>query len=133
MTTEAPAKQCTEEVLRAIIIVRGRNDRTLYSSGHSARDYLATRFGSAAKTVMLCDSASPADATDSLHATSSKIEAGEIDVVVTTDVDRVSRSSAAARAFIELCVRCDVRFIAFESDIDTGSPDWQEKVAEATA
>lgn len=47
------------------------------------------------------------------------IKSGSIDLVVMTDVNRISRRADVSRAFFNLCLQHGVRVIAFEDGVDT--------------
>ena len=107
--------------IRVIVIVRGR-DSSSYSSGSLARSYLDAVCDEPIKTVMLCDSARPEGAHESLEAAAEAIANGDVDLVVTTDLTRIATWPDLVLKFLRHCSLHDVRVITFEDKLDTATP-----------
>lgn len=111
--------------VRLLIIVRNRCLTTAFSSGASAKAYLDLVHEGLTQTVMICDSASPAGNRNSLGAALTMIESGGVDLVITTDLSRISRSRIEVGGFFETCAENGVRVICFESHVDTADVGWK--------
>lgn len=89
-----------------------------------AGSYLDIVYRGATKVVMICREAAPGGSESGLEQAMNLIAAGEVDLVITTDLTRFSRHPVEVMEFLQFCQRNDTRVIAFEDHLDTGDYDW---------
>jgi DNA invertase Pin-like site-specific DNA recombinase len=61
------------------------------------------------------------------------IQSGGIDLVLTSDVSRISRNPVDMIDFLSHCVNCGTRFLSLGDRIDTADEDWQEALLSSFA
>ena len=115
--------------VRYIVVVHGRNPHSSYRSGLLARSYLDLVCEGPQRIRMICDSALPAVERSSLQSALAMIDADDVDLVICTDLTRISREHEILMDFLKRCAQHTVRVIGFEDCIDTADSDWQNKVA----
>jgi hypothetical protein len=114
----------TDGTVRVLVVVRGYDRHRSHSSGYLARAYLELVAHVRVKTVMVCDSALRGGR-EPLASGVAAIKAGDIDLVIATDLSRIARSFAELKSFLQLCAAHQVRVICFESDLDAAEAGWE--------
>jgi hypothetical protein len=94
-----------DATVRVIVVVRNRCSSCTFAGGALARSYLQLFYDGPQTTVMVCDTAAPAARPDSLPSALAKIDAGDIDLVITTDLTRIARQFAEVQEFLRSCLR----------------------------
>lgn len=117
-----------ERDLRIAVVVKGRSESTLYSSGELATAYLDLVCDAPTSFAMLCDSQLPDASSDSPKAAEATVANGEVDLVVTTGLGCIADWTDQVLKFLRHCAKHDVRVIAFEDKVDTAEAGWDDRI-----
>jgi hypothetical protein len=123
-------------VLRAILIVR-ESARPSWLGGlfvepswqrQELVEILDLIYWDRVSIELVCNTAEHPSCPDGLQAVRGLIQSGEIDLVLTNDVTRISRRQVDVIEFLSHCIDCGTRFLSLADRIDTADACWQESL-----
>lgn len=121
------------DVVRVVVIFHGNCRHTIHASIDLAKSYFDIVCAERTSTVLFCNSRAEIDRHNSLAAALAKIENDEVDIVIASDLSRISRTASSALDFISRCVNSGVRVLTFEDCFDSMDDDWQDRLTRAYA
>ena len=111
-----PIASKTADTLRVLIVTHGSHEPEMDSTQLGLALSCLRLVYDQPTEVSTCDTG---DDGDGLQNAIARLRTGAFDLVITTDITRISRAADEVHHFIDYCVDNGARFISFQDGIDT--------------